>query len=681
MISYYGDYPTSAIVYIPINTFDSNDPSASVTVTNLANTDVHIHKDGGTTQRNNAAGITMTIDYDSITGNHLLIIDTSDNTVADFFQAGHEYQVRVEGITVDGATLNSWVGAFSIERAGGALALLKSATYGLAQLVRSTTPANTLTVDANHLVAVPDAQKVDVNTIKTSTVAASSTVTFANGTVLTTGGTLALVTDITTKTGFSLASTGADLILKSSTFIQAIVAAVNEFATYGLTALNTLLVTTGIKTASFANNAITALSITDGAITNAKVADDVDVNVKTITNDAITAAAVDDDGNFVIGNLTASAIAAASVAISGAVSVGTTTTLTGNVSLGGTLGVTGTTTLTGHVAVSDGIAITGSTAGRVALSATGNGAGQGVLITGGGTNASGVAVIGGASNGNGVYILGDGSGSGLRIDGGDGDGSGISVNGGATDGSGIVVAGVGTGDGIRATSGSGATGNGIKAVAASTNGDGFDATGKGAGAGIHSVGGLTGNGMELTGGGTSGDGLHAKAAGTGHGIDCHGGGVAGDGLHAEADNDGDGIEAVAAGAGNLGIKAAEIAALPTTTEFELRTLPAADYTIVGDLGTVQTGDSFAIVNGDHGLVSIQDDVDSILADTGELQTDLANGGRLDLLIDGIITTQTAVKAKTDSLTFTVAGNVDANAQYVNDTQLIGNGGTTPWGPT
>ena len=134
MIPYFGDFPVNATVYIPINTFDSNDPTASVTATNLLNTDVHIHKDGGTTQRNNAAGITMTIDYDSITGNHLLIIDTSDNTVADFFQAGHEYQVRVEGVTVDAGTINAWVGAFSIERSGGALALIKSATYGLSAL-------------------------------------------------------------------------------------------------------------------------------------------------------------------------------------------------------------------------------------------------------------------------------------------------------------------------------------------------------------------------------------------------------------------------------------------------------------------------------------------------------------------------------------------------------------------
>jgi hypothetical protein len=52
--------------------------------------------------------------------------------------------------------------------------------------------------------------------------------------------------------------------------------------------------------------------------------------------------------------------------------------------------------------------------------------------------------------------------------------------------------------------------------------------------------------------------------------------------------------------------------------------------------TPQTGDSYAIVNGDHGLVSIQDDIDAILADTNELQADWANGGRLDLLLDATL---------------------------------------------
>jgi hypothetical protein len=52
---------------------------------------------------------------------------------------------------------------------------------------------------------------------------------------------------------------------------------------------------------------------------------------------------------------------------------------------------------------------------------------------------------------------------------------------------------------------------------------------------------------------------------------------------------------------------------------------------------------------------LHDEIMAILTDTNELQTDLANGGRLDLLID-------AIKAKTDNLTFTVAGDVDVNVQ-------------------
>jgi len=67
---------------------------------------------------------------------------------------------------------------------------------------------------------------------------------------------------VSDKTGFALSATGADLILKSSTFVQAIVAAVNEFATYGLTALNTLLTSTGIKTSTTAAPADMALDST-----------------------------------------------------------------------------------------------------------------------------------------------------------------------------------------------------------------------------------------------------------------------------------------------------------------------------------------------------------------------------------------------------------------------------------
>jgi hypothetical protein len=62
---------------------------------------------------------------------------------------------------------------------------------------------------------------------------------------------------------------------------------------------------------------------------------------------------------------------------------------------------------------------------------------------------------------------------------------------------------------------------------------------------------------------------------------------------------------------------------------------------------------------------------SIAADAvTEIQTGLATAADL-----------TAVKAKTDSLNFTVAGQVDANIQYVNDVQVKGTGAAgNEWGP-
>ncbi len=113
-VAFYGDYDTTETVDIPFNTFDSNDPTASVTITDLVAGDIEIHKDGGTTQRSSDAGVTISIDFDSVTGNHMAHIDLSDNTDAGFYAAGSRYQVRMEGTTVDAGTINAWIGSFSI---------------------------------------------------------------------------------------------------------------------------------------------------------------------------------------------------------------------------------------------------------------------------------------------------------------------------------------------------------------------------------------------------------------------------------------------------------------------------------------------------------------------------------------------------------------------------------------
>ena len=102
-----------------------------------------------------------------------------------------------------------------------------------------------------------------------------------------------------------------------------------------------------------------------------------------------------------------------------------------------------------------------------------------------------------------------------------------------------------------------------------------------------------------------------------------------------------------------------------------------DYHLVITTGTV---DSVSVVGEVVGRFTLGRSAAAV---------DLANGtdglGALKTLIDTIDdfldTEVAAIKAKTDSLTFTVAGQVDANIQSVNDVTVTGNGQSgTEWGP-
>ncbi len=155
MISYYGDFAEDDTVLIPFNTFDSNDPSASVTVTNLADADIKVHKDGNATPLG-TDGATVVINF-ATTGSHMVTIDTSAHSD---YATGSEYAVRLEGVTVDGAQLNIFIGAFSIERAGGALAVAKTIKTETALIVGDTNELQTDWTNGGRLDLLIDAIKV-----------------------------------------------------------------------------------------------------------------------------------------------------------------------------------------------------------------------------------------------------------------------------------------------------------------------------------------------------------------------------------------------------------------------------------------------------------------------------------------------------------------------------------------
>lgn len=125
MIRDLGIVPPGTTLYLPFHTFDSNDPSASVTLSGLATTDIEIYKDGSMTQRASDNGYTLLdtdgIDLDGVTGIHGLSIDLADNSTAGFYAAGSQYWVVISSVTVDAATINFILATFRIGQPGAVL--------------------------------------------------------------------------------------------------------------------------------------------------------------------------------------------------------------------------------------------------------------------------------------------------------------------------------------------------------------------------------------------------------------------------------------------------------------------------------------------------------------------------------------------------------------------------------
>jgi len=97
-------------------------------------------------------------------------------------------------------------------------------------------------------------------------------------------------------------------------------------------------------------------------------------------------------------------------------------------------------------------------------------------------------------------------------------------------------------------------------------------------------------------------------------------------------------------------------------------------TQLGDLPTAAEVTD-AVWDEDLTTHSVADSAGRYLSDTGAILPAI-------VVIDDFLDTEiAAIKAKTDSLTFTVAGQVDANIQYVNDVLVTGTGALgDEWGP-
>lgn len=118
-MDYLGDFPVGGVVHLKRT---SRQFSTGAPFTLAGTPAVRVYKDDGTTEDD--SGITLTVDFDGKTGvNHIKIDTSADGT---FYSAGGEFQIVISAGTVDGiSVVGEVLGHFSLERAGGVLALAK----------------------------------------------------------------------------------------------------------------------------------------------------------------------------------------------------------------------------------------------------------------------------------------------------------------------------------------------------------------------------------------------------------------------------------------------------------------------------------------------------------------------------------------------------------------------------
>lgn len=176
-------------IRIPFSTHDKDDGS-SITMTNFAAADILVYKDGSTTERASTSGFTATTDFDTKTGKHLVVIDLADNTTAGFWNAGSEYLVAIDTVTVDTVSVGTWLARFTIGYQGANLDTTIATLSSQTSFTLTAGPAEDDALNGHWAIIHDIASAVQratvlvsdyVGSTKTVTLAAGATFTVAAG--------------------------------------------------------------------------------------------------------------------------------------------------------------------------------------------------------------------------------------------------------------------------------------------------------------------------------------------------------------------------------------------------------------------------------------------------------------------------------------------------------------------
>lgn len=286
-----GTVRPGSTIRIPFSTFDKDDGSA-ITMTNYAAADLLVYKDGSTTERASTAGFTATTDFDSKTGKHLAVLDLADNTTANFWQAGSEYLVALDAVTVDGVTVGAWIARFRIGYPG---ALFDTSIASLSSQTSFTLTAGPAEDDAlngmwamiHDLASAVQCARVQIldytGSTRTVTLAAGATFTAAANDNISIMGPAPLQATTTGRT--AAVGTSGQVDANVTQF-----GGTNATTSAGRPEVNT----THAAGTAWGSGAITAASIASDAITAAKIATGA-IDADAIAADAITAAKIAND--------------------------------------------------------------------------------------------------------------------------------------------------------------------------------------------------------------------------------------------------------------------------------------------------------------------------------------------------------------------------------------------------
>ncbi len=319
-MSYPVFYPVAGdLLPIFFDTFDGG-TGASITMTGLAVTDIEIYKDGSATTRASDNGYVLLdtdgIDFDSKTGIHGISINLGDNSDSGFFAVGSWYTVVISTVTVDGQTVSFVAASFRIlsaTRGMAGTALPDAAADAALGLPISDGGGLDLDNLETLLLDLPTVSEFDARTIASAAYfdpAADTVVNVTN---------VATLTGHTVQTGDSFARIGAPVGASISADI-ADVPTVSEFNARTLVAASYFdPAADDVDVRSIQASVITATSIATAAITNAKINTDAigatQIAANAIGSSEFAGTAVQEIVDGLLDELTASHVGAGSVGL------------------------------------------------------------------------------------------------------------------------------------------------------------------------------------------------------------------------------------------------------------------------------------------------------------------------------------------------------------------------------